>query len=248
MTEADWLASTVPSALLAHARAAGLATDRKVRLFAVGCCRLVWHLLEPASRKHVGVAERVADGEATDVERADAFAEAQERATYASGSREYGLLDVVRVSVMRKQLLGRHVGVWREFDEVLPPARQADLVRDVFAPFATARAWESVYEGRCRRCGGKPRGVRSSVGGWVTCPRCKGSLHESDRRPLPWLTPLAQQMAHDAYNARDWGILPILADQIEDAGCTDAVLLEHLRSGGLHTRGCWVVDLLTGRE
>jgi hypothetical protein len=40
--------------------------------------------------------------------------------------------------------------------------------------------------------------------------------------------------------------LPILADALEDAGCTDADILAHCRSTGPHVRGCWVVDLLVG--
>jgi hypothetical protein len=39
-----------------------------------------------------------------------------------------------------------------------------------------------------------------------------------------------------------------LADALEDAGCTDAELLGHLRSPGPHVRGCWAVDLVLGKE
>ena len=42
--------------------------------------------------------------------------------------------------------------------------------------------------------------------------------------------------------------LPILADALEDAGCTDGAILSHCRSGLEHVRGCWVIDLLLGRE
>jgi hypothetical protein len=38
--------------------------------------------------------------------------------------------------------------------------------------------------------------------------------------------------------------LPILADALEDAGCIEPVLLEHLRGPGEHVRGCWALDLL----
>jgi ATP-dependent Clp protease ATP-binding subunit ClpA len=38
--------------------------------------------------------------------------------------------------------------------------------------------------------------------------------------------------------------LPILADALEDAGCTDQELLGHCRQPGDHSDRCWVVDLL----
>jgi hypothetical protein len=45
-----------------------------------------------------------------------------------------------------------------------------------------------------------------------------------------------------------FGHLPILADALEDAGCTDAELLGHLRGPGPHVRGCWALDLVLGKE
>jgi hypothetical protein len=42
--------------------------------------------------------------------------------------------------------------------------------------------------------------------------------------------------------------LAVLADMLEEAGCADPHLLGHLRSLGLHVRGCWAVDLLLGRS
>jgi hypothetical protein len=42
--------------------------------------------------------------------------------------------------------------------------------------------------------------------------------------------------------------LAILADALEETGCTNADILNHCRSPGPHVRGCWVVDLLLGKE
>jgi hypothetical protein len=41
--------------------------------------------------------------------------------------------------------------------------------------------------------------------------------------------------------------LPILADALTDAGCDSEDILAHCRSGGLHVRGCWAVDLILGK-
>ena len=42
--------------------------------------------------------------------------------------------------------------------------------------------------------------------------------------------------------------LAVLSDALEEAGCPDETLLAHLRSPGPHVRGCWVLDLVLGKE
>jgi hypothetical protein len=54
-------------------------------------------------------------------------------------------------------------------------------------------------------------------------------------------------LAQGIYADRAFDRLPLLADALEDAGCTDPDLLRHLRSPGPHVRGCWAVDALLGR-
>jgi hypothetical protein len=39
-----------------------------------------------------------------------------------------------------------------------------------------------------------------------------------------------------------------LADALEDVGCDSADILTHCRGDGPHIRGCWVVDLILGKE
>jgi hypothetical protein len=63
-----------------------------------------------------------------------------------------------------------------------------------------------------------------------------------------WRTPTAVNLAQVAYAERRFDDLPVLADALEDAGCTDADLLGHCRGPGPHVRGCWAVDLLLGKE
>jgi len=46
----------------------------------------------------------------------------------------------------------------------------------------------------------------------------------------------------------DWSAWRILADAVEESGCTDQDLLFHLRGPGPHVRGCAALDLLLGRK
>jgi hypothetical protein len=59
---------------------------------------------------------------------------------------------------------------------------------------------------------------------------------------------LVRGLAEGIYADRAFDRLPILADALEEAGCTDAEVLAHCRGPGPHVRGCWVVDLILGKE
>jgi hypothetical protein len=65
---------------------------------------------------------------------------------------------------------------------------------------------------------------------------------------LAWNDDTVAKLARANYKCRRFADLPILADALEEAGCADAAILAHCRSGSEHVRGCWVVDLLTGRQ
>ena len=70
-----------------------------------------------------------------------------------------------------------------------------------------------------------------------------------------WRPPTILSLAEAAYANR---ILPagtlepdrlaVLADALEEAGCTDTEILIHLRSPVPHVRGCWPLDLLLGKS
>jgi len=65
---------------------------------------------------------------------------------------------------------------------------------------------------------------------------------------LRWNEGTLRRLAESIYNERAFDRLPILADALEDTGCTDAEILGHCRGPGPHVRGCWVIDLLLGKE
>jgi hypothetical protein len=65
---------------------------------------------------------------------------------------------------------------------------------------------------------------------------------------LEWPTSTVVTLARQMYESRDFSAMPILADALQDAGCENADVLAHCRGPGPHVRGCWVVDLLLGKE
>ena len=58
----------------------------------------------------------------------------------------------------------------------------------------------------------------------------------------------AARLAHGFVHAFRREGRHILADALQDAGCENEGELNHCRQPGEHVRGCWVVDLLTGKE
>jgi hypothetical protein len=71
-------------------------------------------------------------------------------------------------------------------------------------------------------------------------------------RPVPlnpsWQTTTVVSLAQAVYDQRAYERMPILADALEDAGCTNEEVLAHARGEGPHVRGCWLIDLLLGKE
>ena len=65
---------------------------------------------------------------------------------------------------------------------------------------------------------------------------------------LAWNDGAVSRIAEGIYEDRNFELLPKLADALEDAGCTNAELLAHLRGPGPHVRGCWAVDLVLGKS
>jgi hypothetical protein len=63
-----------------------------------------------------------------------------------------------------------------------------------------------------------------------------------------WQTSNVTALAQPIYDERAFDRLSILADALEDAGCDNADILNHCRQPGEHVRGCWVVDLVLGKE
>lgn len=63
---------------------------------------------------------------------------------------------------------------------------------------------------------------------------------------LSWNDATVVKLARGIAASRDFHRLPILADALEEAGCANALLLDHCRAGAAHGRTCWLVDLILG--
>jgi hypothetical protein len=63
-----------------------------------------------------------------------------------------------------------------------------------------------------------------------------------------WRTSTVVTLAQQMYDSRDFALMPILGDALQDAGCESADILDHCRGDGPHVRGCWVVDLVLGKS
>jgi hypothetical protein len=55
-------------------------------------------------------------------------------------------------------------------------------------------------------------------------------------------------IAESIYDHRAFERMPELADALAAAGCSNPEILSHCRGPGPHVRGCWVVDLVLGKE
>lgn len=64
---------------------------------------------------------------------------------------------------------------------------------------------------------------------------------------LEWNGGTVTALCQAIYDGHTFDYLPILADALEDSGCTHPDILDHCRRPVLHSRGCWVVDLLLGK-
>jgi hypothetical protein len=213
VTEAEWLTCTDPQPMLQFLR--GKVSDRKLRLFAVACCRRIWHLLtDERSRNAVDVAEGFADGKRSDDEMKRAATEslAVLESTNASAPRAArwtaiynpaslcGCINTALVRNLRGQIL-------RE-PAILADPDQTAILRDIFG----RQCFRSVH---------------------VTAASHSATV---------------KTIAIAIYEDRAFDRLPFLADALEEAGCMDAEILNHCRQPGEHWRGCWVVDLILGKQ
>jgi hypothetical protein len=221
--ERTWLESTTPSSLLRTLK--GKRMPRQRRLIAVAACRrFLDEMADPASRHAIKVAERFADGKASEEERQRAFESAQ----------------AVALSRLPKDQDKVAWNVWR-----LAYAAQLTC-----APSQAEEAVAVLLKGAIRQ--GKEAASREKVALSELIRDIIGNpfrpMLAPPRTVLDWNDRAVLKLAEAIYDERHFGDLPVLADALEEAGSDQADLLLHLRSGGTHALGCWAVDLILGRR
>lgn len=130
---------------------------------------------------------------------------------------------------------------------------KAAIIRDIFGnPFM-------VIERRHKECWSRPRN-----------PKIGEHLITFHDAWLTWNDGTVPKLAQAIYDERAFERLPILADALEESGCDKAEILNHCRGieqnpqcrgeipshegdcwiplRGPHVRGCWVIDLILGKQ
>jgi hypothetical protein len=225
MTEAEWLTGTDPQKMQEFLR--GKASERKLRLFACACCfRLteLWGILVEDELAAVELANQYADGGATREGLKSVRYDLSYIDDYYGGSeaiRFHALDCVAAVPLGDVNGLANRIIEYFENDHHWT---EAEVVAEQEAErVLQCEILRDFFGNRFRRVAVEPS--------WLT-----------------WNDRTIRRLAQAIYDERAFDRLPVLADALEGAGCTNADILGHCRGSGPHVRGCWVVDLLSGKE
>lgn len=252
MTDQEWWTCDDPQALCAHVRDAATpvrtrwsgyrparrftVSDRQWRLIDLACARrAVPHLPIPQLAGIVAALEDFVDGDVdlrTVVEQVGGLAAAVRPRLFHPAWLIHGLSN----SMALRQLLQ----VWRGGSNLFSMAAEvcASAVVAGLPPDERERGRERELAAERARQADLVRDVL-------------GHLFVADRLDPVWRElngGIVRRLAETMYHSRDYADLPVLGDALEDAGCTSAAILEHCRGGGVHARGCWVLDLVLGKE
>lgn len=232
MDESEWLKSENPEQMLAQLQ--NRIPWRKQHLLACACVRLVWHHLSDARlRALVELSEEFADGRATVQELVQAAAPFFEitRVPFEKLLIDPSLAANVAAYVVGQQHISMHI------DRVLK-LTQTSAVPCIERGSSDGPGQPDLGAQRVHACRVADL-LRDIAGNPFQC----FSLH-SDW--LAWDGGIVRRLAETMYEERRYQDLPVLADALEEAGCDEPDILDHLRGRGAHARGCWALDLARG--
>jgi hypothetical protein len=215
--------------MLAFLRASGRATERRLRLFVCASTRLLWEHLQPAlMQEAVEAGERHADG-----------------APFEKCQRLLTGLHQLPAEHQRRTGESWFSSRAREAQVALFCALRAVSHSFWLSEMPRREGWSEHTAVTARR---QPALLRDIFGDPFRPPPAL------DASLLSWNDGLVVKLAEAAYEHRalpsgvlDPHRLSVLADALEEAGCSDAALLGHLRAPGPHVRGCRGADLVLQR-
>jgi hypothetical protein len=189
--------------------------DRKLRLFACACARRVLHLMPDKNKIFLDA-----------IELGEQLAEGK-----VTETKRKSLKDKCEKANERMRSAARAAA----FNCLSSDASSAAWN----GAWAAAAAEPGKYEGKAWKAARAKQAdlLREIFGNPLAPVRVEPAWLKWSRRTVP-------QMAERIYRKQSFTDLPVLADALEDAGCTNSEILSHLRSAQEHVRGCWVLDLL----
>jgi hypothetical protein len=246
MTEAEWLDSVDPLAMLDFLE--GRIGQRRLRLFACACCRRVSaFFLDKRSLRLIEVSERYADGLSTARKLHAAWQKAEDawHSIHLSGGGNTDQLSAETVLYLDAEL---------DVDAVL------EYAAETMGEAARNAVYESVW-----KTAGKDHATRAAedeaayeAGALKEEAVQAALLREIAGNPfqsitvspdwLAWNGGTVHTIAEGIYQERAFDRMPILADALEEAGCTEASILGHCRDDAEHVPGCWVLDLILATD
>jgi hypothetical protein len=250
MTETEWFECISPEQMLTYL--GERASPRKQRLLACACVRRIWPLLsDDRLRQAVKVAERFADGRAS----AKPLEKARRLARRLREEREAAELRAATWMARAARSAAQAVeALLPESGPILIRPRDIrdppDVISATRTARAAARADESLRDEDAVAAIEPIRRLHT-----LDAVELVREIFGNPFRPvtidpswLRWKEDIVPKMARVIYRKRCFRNLPILADALEEAGCSDAAILTHCRAPVEHVRGCWVVDLLLGMK
>jgi hypothetical protein len=256
MTEAEWLAAADVSSMVQHL-GDGNGTERKFRLFALECVRAIRnHLRDERSLAALEFVE--ANGEKLIGKPVAVSLRRHRRQVEQAASAAH------RAAVTAEQ------ANWPDVNCHPDVVYQAIInVNAAFGAYWLLADPPSIAARICAECAEEAIARASVLGDQpgVECTKQRDA-YERQRwlniasfrdifgnpfRPVAfdaaWRSDAAVSLAKAMYESRDFGNMPILADALQDAGCDRDDVLNHCRdANGVHVRGCWVVDLVLGKQ
>jgi hypothetical protein len=245
MKEKHWERETNPVPMLErlfplHSENSGMPQGRKSRLYYVACARRVWARLPWACRELVEIAEDLADRRRDDRRLRELVAEVAEDLVNTCGSDPEVVAETLEEAEQQLRMV--------RFPEETITLKHVDpksvsdgwdgIAQLIYAAYARDTCWHRWVPAALhsadllREVWGNPFGPHPRL--WF--------------RPA-WQTSTAVELARQMYEGRDFSLLPILCDALQDAGCDNPAVVAHCHdSRAAHVRGCWVVDLVLGKK